>query len=90
MFSLSHWRYGFSVAILLLQFRVVDDAAFARIDEEHLSGLKTALMHDVLRIGMSSTPTSDAMTTMSVFQSRSNATDEDRCDRAPRRSTCRR
>ncbi len=35
---------------LVLQFRVIDDAAFARIDEEHLARLKTAFMNDVLRL----------------------------------------
>ncbi len=46
-----------------LDLLVVDDAALAGVDEEHLPGLQPALAHDGLDTSTSSTPTSLAMTT---------------------------
>ena len=31
----------------VLEFRVIDDPSFTRINQKHLSGLKTSLKHDV-------------------------------------------
>jgi hypothetical protein len=71
-----------------LDLVVLDDAALAGVDQEHLPGLQAALAHDLVG-GMSSTPTSLASTTRpsTVCHQRPGA---GRCGRGPRRSACRR
>ena len=59
-------RTGCSARELALDLLVGDDAALRGVDEEHLARVQPLLEHDVLG-GMSSTPTSDAMTTRSSF-----------------------
>ena len=39
----------------VLQFRVIDDASFQRIDEQHLPGLKAPLEQNVLRWNIENT-----------------------------------
>src|SRR5581483_5605943 len=46
----------------LLDLVVADDAALARVDEEHAPGLEAPLLHD-RRLVDGQTPTSDAMIT---------------------------
>ena len=87
--SSSHWRYGRSLAIALLDLLVVDDAALLRVDEEHAARLQAALLQHVLRrdVEHAGFRRHDRRDRPS---SRSSATDAGHCDRAPRRSACRR
>ena len=56
-------RYGLARRHPFLDLLVGDDAALLGVDEEHAARLQAALVQRRSRAAMSSTPTSEAMTT---------------------------